>query len=301
MGLFSNGADLKYICLGGNQAWNWGDNDPGFAFDDFVVYNEALSEEQVAKIISDKSGGGGGVIPADLPEFYYRNTFESDAELSTTTIVGDGEYVTKGDNHGQVFQNVTSSAPRKNYLLLPEDLLTHSADTKQLTIGFWVNKSNAGESNDYLWAPLFMAYGAKNDPNTWPMLACQYRGVLQLNCAGWTDYTDAQNTAGVNAVYHGDTDWLADGGWHYYTVVFDNENAKVYFDGVLKNEWNMDGANNTQMGLFNNGADLKYICLGGNQAWDWGDNDAGFAYDDITCFNVALSAVQIKALMSVYQ
>ena len=301
-GLYNNGGDLKYICLGGNQAWNWGDNDPGFAFDDFVVYDQALSEEQIQKIISDKSGGGGGAIPADLPEPYYRNMFES-AEEQTLTIVGAGSFVAGGDKHGMIFQNETSNAPRSNYLRLPEDLLTHSADSKQLTISFWVNAENAGESASYMWAPLFMAYGAApaNGENTWPMLACQYRGVLQLNNAGWTDYTDAQNTAGVNTLYHDATDWLADKQWHYYTVVFDNENAKVYFDGVMKNEWNMDGVSNTQMGLFTNGGDLKYICLGGNQAWNWGDNDPGFAFDDICCFNVALSAAQIKALMSVYE
>jgi hypothetical protein len=147
-----------------------------------------------------------------------------------------------------------------------------------------------------------MAYGAKNNPNTWPMLACQYRGVLQLNCAGFTDCEDAQNTAGHNTLYHGETDWLADGEWHLYTVVFNGENAKVYFDGVLKNEWDAGKiADRTQAGLYSNGGDLKYICLGGNQAWDWGDNDPGFAFDDICCFNVALSAAQIKALMSVYE
>jgi hypothetical protein len=74
----------------------------------------------------------------------------------------------------------------------------------------------------------------------------------------------------------------------------------VFFDGDLKNEWNSSG-DNTQKGLFTNGADLKYICLGGNQAWDWADNDAGFEFDDIMCFNAALTAAQIKALYSVYQ
>ena len=300
-GLYTNGGDLKYICLGGNQAWNWGDNDPGFAFDDVVVYDQALTEEQLQKIISDKSGGGGGIIPTDLPEPYYRNTFESEEDQSLT-IVGGGAFVAGGDKHGTIFQNETSSAPRSNYLLLPEDLLSHSADTKQLTVSFWVNAANAGESATYMWAPLFMAYGAKNNPNTWPMLACQYRGVLQLNCAGFTDCEDAQNTAGHNTLYHGETDWLADGEWHLYTVVFNGENAKVYFDGVLKNEWDAGKiADRTQAGLYSNGGDLKYICLGGNQAWDWGDNDPGFAFDDICCFNVALSAAQIKALMSVYE
>lgn len=299
-GLYTNGGDLKYICLGGNQAWGWGDNDPGFAFDDFVVYDQALSVEQIQKIITDKSGGGGGVLPTDLPEAYYRNNFEEEGDRALT-IVGTGEWIEKTDNHGWVFSNNTSTAPRQNYLLLPEDLLAHSAETQQLTISFWVNASKCGESGEYLWAPLFMAYAQKNVPNSWPMLACQYRGVLQLNNAGWTDYTDAQNTAGVNTLYHGDTDWLADKEWHLYTVVFSGENAKVYFDGKIANEWNMNGVENTQAGLYNNGADLKYICLGGNQAWDWNDNDAAFEFDDIMCFDTALTTAQIQALYSVYQ
>ncbi len=295
-GLYTNGGDLKYICLGGNQAWNWNDNDPGFAFDDFVVYDEALSEEQIQQVIAKKAGGS--VLPVDLPEAYYRNTFDSADGL---TIVGGGTFLDAGDKHGKVFQNVTSTAPRQNYLLLPEDLLTHSAETQQLTISVWVNAKNAGESATYMWAPLLTAYAQKNDENTWPMLACQYRGVLQLNCAGWTDYTDAQNTAGVNTLYHNETDWLVDGQWHLYTVVFSGENAKVYFDGEVKNEWNMDGVNNTQAGLFSNGGDLKYICLGGNQAWNWNDNDPGFQFDDIMFFDTALTPAHIKALMSVYE
>jgi hypothetical protein len=132
------------------------------------------------------------------------------------------------------------------------------------------------------------------------MFACQYRGVLQVNNDGWTDYTDAQNVAGVNTVYHDETDWLADKQWHLYTVVFDDENAKVYFDGVLKNEWQMDGTNNTQKGLFRKGGDLKYICLGGNQAWNWGDNDPGFAFDDIQFFDFALTEADIQAILKQY-
>jgi hypothetical protein len=45
---------LKYVCLGGNQAWNWGDNDPGFAFDDVAIYNVALTVDQIKLIISKK-------------------------------------------------------------------------------------------------------------------------------------------------------------------------------------------------------------------------------------------------------
>ena len=295
-GLFNNGADLSYIALGGNQAWNWGDPDGGFAFDDFVVYDKALNTDQVNKIIEDKAkGGGGGIV---LPEPVFFSNFDNTSGL---TIVGGGSFTTDADPYfGKVFQNVTGGM-RQNYLLLPEDALSHSAETNQMTIGVWVNAANAGAPADYMWAPLFMAYGAapNNGENTFPMFACQYRGVLQVNNDGWTDYTDAQNVAGVNTVYHNETDWLADKQWHYYTAVFDGENAKVYFDGELKNEWQMDGTNNTQMGLFRKGGDLKYICLGGNQAWNWGDNDPGFAFDDIAIYDMALTQSDIQDIMTV--
>ena len=295
MGLFRKGADLKYVCLGGNQAWNWADNDPGFAFDDIVIYNDALSTAQIKKIIDDKPTSGSGII---LPTPVFFSDFSSTTGLK---IVGGGSYTTDPDKHfGTVFQNITGGM-RQNYLLLPEDALSHSAETNQMSIGVWVNAANAGASTDYMWAPLFMAYASapNNGENTFPMFACQYRGVLQVNNDGWTDYTDAQNVAGANKLYHADTDWLADKGWHYYTAVFDGENAKVYLDGVLANEWNMDGTNNTQMGLFRKGADLKYICLGGNQAWNWGDNDPGFAFDDIAIYDMALSETDIQNIITV--
>jgi hypothetical protein len=131
------------------------------------------------------------------------------------------------------------------------------------------------------------------------MMACQYRGVLQVNCAGWTDYTDAQNVAGKNTLYHGDTDWLADKKWHYYTAVFEGENAKVFIDGELKNEWdNTKEAERTQKGLFSNGAELKYVCLGGNQAWDWNDNDAPFDFARLLIKNSSMSANEIKTQMA---
>ena len=293
MGLFTNGADLKYICLGGNQAWNWGDPDPGFAFDDIAIYDIALDASDIQNIMDVKMGN----VPVPGPTPYYRNTFESTGDV---IISGGGSFVTD-PVHGTVFQNITGGM-RKNYLLLPEDLLAHSADTHQLSISVWVNAAKAGASADYMWAPLFMAYTAApaNNENTLPMFACQYRGVLQVNNNGWTDYTDQQNVAGVNKLYHNETDWLADKEWHLYTAVFDGENAKVYLDGVLANEWQMDGTANTQMGLFTNGADLKYICLGGNQAWNWADNDPGFAFDDLQLFNFALSEADIQAILKQY-
>ena len=191
------------------------------------------------------------------------------------------------------------SAKRTSYCLLPEDVLAHSAKTEELTIAVWVRAQKESASADYMWAPLFTAYGAEpvDGKNTWPMMACQYRGVLQVNCSGWTDFVDAQNTAGKNALYHGDTDWLKDKKWHYYTAVFEGENAKVFIDGELKNEWNNDGTTNTQKGLFSNGADLKYICLGGNQAWEWNDNDAPFDFARLLIKNSKMTAGEIQAQM----
>ena len=255
--------------------------------------------------------------------YVYFNDFETADGImaNDATIVGDGSFVDWGGNYGKVFQNATGGL-RKNYLKLPEDVLSHAIDSKQLTIGFWVNAKNAGASTDYPWAPLFMAYGAAPQAggNGAPMLACQYRGVVQVNNQGWCDYTNDNSlmnnttylyhsTLNGETVYpgNGGPDWLADGDWHYYTVVFDNELAKVYFDGVLKNSWdasmttfedNGKTYRNTQMGLFSNGIDLTYICLGGNQAWNWGDNDPGFAFDDVRITNKAMTAEEIVKLMN---
>lgn len=287
-GLFSNGNELKYICLGGNQAWNWGDNDPGFMFDDFTVFNRALTQAEIRNIVAYKN----------LPVPTYFNDFEKGA--GNATIYGNGTIERPGGVWGNVFQNV-GGALRSNYLVLPEDALAHTADTKQLTIAVWVNAEKAGASADYMWSPLFSAYASgPASENSLPMMVCQYRGTLQLNCNGWCDFTDDLNTAGANAVYHDATDWLADKDWHLYTVVFTELNAKVYFDGQLKNEWNVSGSgdNNVIAGLFSNGNELKYVCLGGNQAWSWGDNDPGFAFDHISIYNVALTQAQINTLVS---
>ena len=200
---------------------------------------------------------------------------------------------------GDFFSN-DGSAKRASYCLLPEDVLAHSDKTQELTIAVWVRAQKETKSADYMWAPLFTAYAAApvDGKNTWPMLACQYRGVLQLNCAGWTDYADAQNVAGKNTLYHGDTDWLKDHKWHHYAAVFEGENAKVFIDGVLKNEWDVTKvADNTQKGLFSNGAELKYVCLGGNQAWDWNDNDAPFDFARLLIKNSKMTAGEIAAQM----
>lgn len=287
-GLF-DGTQLNYICLGGNQAWDWGDNDPGFMFDDIAIYNQALAPEQLKTLVENKN---------TLPDAYYFNGFETGTDK--LTIQGGGSFADQGALFGNVFQNV-GGAQRTNYLLLPEDALSGSKATKQMSIAFWVNASKAGASADYQWAPIFTAYAAAPAPgNGAPMLACQYRGVVMLNMGGdnWCDYTDAQNDAKKNVLYQNESDWLADHQWHLYTAVFTETTAAVYFDGELKNSWTISGsgAGNTVGNLFGDNG-LKYVCLGGNQAWDWGDPDPGFMFDHIAIYNVALTPEQINAIV----
>lgn len=244
--------------------------------------------------------------------YVYTNDFSSDSGLSFVGV-GSSSLTTDGI-FGYAFQNTASATPRTNYLRLPSDLLAHSMLSKQLTIGFWVKAKDdkAGASSSYNWAPIFTAYAdAPSTENTVPMLACQYRGLLQVNCvAGFSDYTDGQNDNGVNSVYNdftGNTDWLSDHEWHYYTVVFNGEIASVYFDGVLKNQWTANKTYNngstdvtwaTQKGLFYNGSVLKYICLGGNQAWGWADNDPGFTFARFRVQNSAMTASDIATQMA---
>jgi hypothetical protein len=162
---------------------------------------------------------------------------------------------------------------------------------KELIIAFWVNK---GTAIDYFWTPIFSAYGAAPiaGKNTWPMMVLESRLWLQLNCAGWNDFVKTDNPLGANLE---STAWLDDGAWHYYTVTITASLVKVYVDGTVQNSWNVSGADGHSVaGLFTNGADLKYICLGGNQAWDWGDPDPAYLYDDVAIYSSALTIDQIK-------
>lgn len=211
-------------------------------------------------------------------------------------IVGNGVFEDDADvRFGKIFHNdpANTSYVRTNYLKLPTDALSHSATSKEMTIGFWVNKKS---ENDFWFMPLFTAYGAAptNGVNTWPMFACQTRGLLQVNCAGWCNFDAADNDKKTN--YEG-TYWLDDGEWHYYSVALTETTAKVYVDGSIVNSWtvnNTDG--HTISGLFTYGSELDYVCLGGNQSWDWDNADPAFGFDDFAVYDVALSKEQIDQI-----
>jgi len=240
--------------------------------------------------------GVGNVWADEQPTPVYFNDFSSTDGL---TVVGNGIFEDDADaRFGKVFHNdpTLTKAIRTNYLQLPADVLSHSTETKEMTIGFWVNVKNAA---DYWFTPIFTAYGAApaNNANTWPMFVCQSRGLLQVNCAGWCNFTAAQNDKAEN--YEG-TFWLDDKAWHYYTATLTATKAVVYVDGEVLNSWTVsgEGDGNVIAGLFSNGADLKYICLGGNQAWDWNDLDPAYAFDDFAVYDKALTAEQIKAVIA---
>lgn len=264
-------------------------------YDDLKIWTNTFSD-------SDAQGPniGSGI---HVPDPVYKATFETTTGLQ---IIGGGSFVTDDNSaFGTVFKNIPGGM-RQNYLLLPEDVMSHSAETKEMSIGMWVNAKDAGISSTYMWSPLFSAHGqapgiaGTANTDNWPMFALYVRGTLQLNNAGWCNFDDAQNVNGTNALYHDATDWLADHGWHYYTVTLTATSAKVYMDGELKNEWQVAGTgdNNTIEGAFIYGANYKYITLGGNQAFDWGDPDPGFMFDDFAVYNKELSpAPSSKVLM----
>ena len=99
-GLFTQ-TNLVYVCLGGNQAWGWNDPDPAFAFDDFAVYDAALTAGQIAQIIADKNAPPLEPIvlalkdKADNAEAISANLGATvDVKLEGRTLVRTGEWNT---------------------------------------------------------------------------------------------------------------------------------------------------------------------------------------------------------------
>ena len=313
-------AERQYVIGNGNQNfWGW------------LTFDVEAGEEYWVFQHSSQIGFGGfefheGKTAEDLisgieAAYVYTtnfSTYEDDETGDRVTwkgekAVGAGQFTSteeEGAPFGDFYQN-DGSAVRTSYCLLPEDVLAHSAKTHELTIAFWVS-AEGFTPDQYTYAPFFTAYAQKSaGANGSPMLALQSRGFAQVNCNGWCDFTATNNVAGKNNVYNknaweaGDANhtfvnnWLEDQKWHYYTAVFTDTSCKIFLDGEVKNEWNVDGTSEGQIvsGLFTNGADLKYVCLGGNQAWDWNDNDAPFRFARLLIKNSATTAGEIKAQM----
>ncbi|MBQ2199374.1 MAG: hypothetical protein II415_03675, partial [Bacteroidaceae bacterium] len=249
-------------------------------------------------------------VPEPIP---YTWTYDFENADENVNIVGGGAVVEdETPNFGKVFENVSTTV-RTNYMTLPDTVLAQSAISKELSIAFWVN-ANGKAPETYPYAPFFTAYANNTggSDNSWPMLALQSRGLAQVNCTTWTDFTGADNVEGKNNVYNQSAweandpaynfveNWLADNEWHYYTAVFTEEGLTIYLDGEVKNKWGVGAANpeNSLAGLFSNGGDLKHICLGGNQAWNWGDPDAPFRFDDVLITNYVLTPEVIAEIIA---
>lgn len=293
---FANNA--KTVCFNGTPD---SETAPALVVDDVTFARNNFTAKEIARPkkgnIGNTGGNQGGSDFEPLVPVYF-NSFDGDN--SDVTIHGDGEFKYVGGQWGTVYSNGMNGM-RKNYLVLPPNVLSQ-CDGEALTISVWVNRGNESVSNHYMWSPLFSAYGAENaSDNTFPMFVAQYRGVLQTNCGGtWSDYTDAQNVNGKNVAYHDATDWIADGNWHNYTCVITPKHAVVYFDGEVANEWDMDGSDGggSAAGLLSGNNELSWICLGGNQAWNWGDPDPGFWFDDIAIYNKEISQDAVKTLIA---
>lgn len=230
----------------------------------------------------------------------YSNDFESG--LNGATIVGNGVLEASGDAaHGQVFHNdpTLTKAVRTNYLMLPSTIFSdfQTSGSQGLTVSFWVNKSNAA---DYYWSAMFGAYGVAPAPtNGKPAFTLMSRstGMVNfdyINTVNSINYSYADFTGSVAS-----TAWIDVAGWHFYTFTITPTIAKVFIDGVEKNSWtfNSTAANNVS-GLFNVASELKYITLGGNQAWDWNDPDPAFSFDKLKIYAGALTAAQVSSLMT---
>ena len=285
-------SELDLVCLGGMQAWNWGDDDPAFMFDDVAIYDHALTQEQIKTVMAVKQ---------NVPDPIYTYNFEEG--LGDAVIVGDGTISSVGGNFGKVFQNAKGGR-RQNYLQLPSTVFPDMGANNEMTVSFWVSSENAGASNEYMWAPIFSAYDHEVAGTGCPMLVCQYRGTVQQNMNGhdnqggsWCDYTNAQSDQGTVTVYHGDTDWLADKKWHHYTVVFTKTSAAVYFDGEVANSWTIDGVSDGARCEIFGRSELDLVCLGGMQAWNWGDDDPAFMFNNVEIYNKALTPEQIQVLV----
>lgn len=239
-------------------------------------------------------------------DLLYSNDFESG--LNGATIYGSGDLVEADDSRfGTVFHNaIGGEALRANYLLLPNTIFAdlQNSGKNELTISFWLNK---GTADTYFWSPIFSAYGSgPNVENSWPMLILQARLVAQANIAGWTDFTVAQNDSPVyndegNLDNLQSTVWFEDGEWHHYAAVFTQTTLKIYVDGTILQSWTLnDDSNGGKFsGIYTNGSELTYIALGGNQAWNWGDVDPAFMYDDLAIYSSSLTKEQIDNIIDV--
>ena len=311
--------ERQYVIGNGNQNfWGW------------LTFDVEPGEEYWVFQHSSQIGFGGfefheGVTAEELIQgieaayVYTTNfsTYEDEESGERVTwkgekAVGNGQFATEepelDENErpinivpfGDFFRN-NGNLIRTSYCLLPEDVLAHSAKTQAISLGVWMRAPKDDDADSYMGAPILAAYDELKSSNEAPFFALQYNGTAQLDNGTKCDYTAEQNVAGENVLLNGANDWLADKKWHYYTAVLQSESAKIYIDGELKNEWDCSVGGASQMGLFTNGANLKYVCLGGNQIAGVSEADAydsPFDFARLLIKNSSMTPGEIKAQMT---
>ena len=126
-GLFNAGAayedvnGLKYICLGGNQSNNYNDPDPAFGFDDFAVYNVALSKNQI------------DLIRANKLNRTVTGTKIGNIDGSTEYLAASSTQKTlyPGDSYHYSFINYNNGSNNWNNWILP---VYNTSDTRVITV-----------------------------------------------------------------------------------------------------------------------------------------------------------------------
>ena len=100
---------LAYACLGGNQTWDWNqaaDQDPAFAFDDFMVTNKALSADEINEIIEEKNGDKEYVVNGiEGPYTQKEEIGQSDKSGSFFYNPGNSFIIKKGQTYKLTFKN----------------------------------------------------------------------------------------------------------------------------------------------------------------------------------------------------
>lgn len=140
-GLFNAGAaytvdtGLKYICLGGNQSNNYNDPDPAFGFDDFAVYDVALSKTQIDQIRANK-------LNRTVTGTKVGNQDNSTEYLTATS---DKVILKPGESYHYSFINYNNGSNNHNNWMLP---VYDSSDANVIAVRAdnWEDKHHVGET-----------------------------------------------------------------------------------------------------------------------------------------------------------
>ena len=126
-GLFDAGAayenvnGLKYICLGGNQSNGLNDPDPAFGFDDFAVYDKALTKAQIDQIRANK-------LNRTVTGTRVGNVDNSTEYLAASSTL---KTLYPGDSYHYSFINYNNGSNNWNNWILP---VYNTSDTRVITV-----------------------------------------------------------------------------------------------------------------------------------------------------------------------